>query len=418
MSAPGVVIVGGGHAGAQVAISLRDGGYGGPVTIVGNERGVPYQRPPLSKAFLLEKESEIGLRLRQPEFYRDHGVEILDGERVTEIDRNTRHIGTSGGARRNFTHLVLATGACNRALLVPGADLDGVVYLRTLGEARQLKQRLAKPCDIVVIGAGFIGLELAAVAAKLGARVSLVEATDRCMSRVVSPEVSSYFERQHRQRGVAFRFNDTVTCIHGSNGKVSSVETAGGASLKADIVIAAIGVAPCVELAERAGLAVQNGILVDDHLMTSDSSIFAVGDCAAYPNPFADAVVRLESVQNAVDHAKNVAAAICGRPKPFRAVPWFWSDQSEDKLQIAGIAHRSDQLTLIGDVALGRFSILRFRNDRLAAVESVNRVADHVAARKILQSGQPFRPDRVVPTLDLRAVANDNGAVGRTAAAT
>lgn len=406
MSGAGIVIVGGGQAGTQVAISLREGGYTGPVTIVSEESGLPYQRPPLSKAFLLEKADETSIRIRQPKFYHDHRIDIHEGRKVVEIDRDRKRVRLAGGGEIEYTHLVLATGARNRSLPVPGSDLNGVFHLRSLKDACQLRARLAASRDVVIIGAGFIGLEFAAVAAQRATRVSIVEATDRCMSRAVSPEAASYFERQHRRRGVVFKFKEAVDRINGTDGMVDSVETANGTRLKADLVLVATGVIPNTELAAAASLPVQNGVLVNEHLTTADPSVFAIGDCAAYPNGFANAIVRLESVQNAVDQAKTVATTIVGQAAPFRAVPWFWSDQSDDRLQIAGIAYPSDSRVVVGDETLGRFSVLCFRDDRLTAVESVNRTSDHVAARKLLQSGRRFCLANVAPNLDLRAVAN------------
>lgn len=388
MSGP-VVIVGTGQAGLQVALSLRAAGYPGEVTLVGDEPGLPYQRPPLSKAYLLGKVEEHGLHLRPADVLASQQIRLVVPERAIAIDRPGRRVQLASGAALIYEHLVLAMGTRNRKLPIPGADLDGVVSLRSLGDARGLRGRLASARHVVVVGAGFIGLEFAAVAAASGLRVHMVEAAARVMARAVSPEISAYFTRRHVERGVTFAFGASAKQVDGREGRVTGLQTADGMLIPADIVLVGIGVVPNAELAADAGLPVDNGVVVDQHLLTTDPAISAVGDCAAYPDMRLGAMTRLESVQNAIDHGKTVAARLCGRPAPYGSVPWFWSDQGPDKLQIAGLTNGADARIVKGDQSGDRFTVFCFRQGRLVGVETVNRPADHMAARKVLLHPTP-----------------------------
>lgn len=400
----GVVIVGAGQAAAQAALSLRDGGYQAPVTLVGEESEQPYQRPPLSKAYMLGKADEAALRVRQPDLYAAQDIRVVTGERVEAIDRASRRVSLACGGELAYDHLILATGARNRALPARGADLDGVFMLRTLEDARRLRARLTTARRAVVVGAGFIGLEFAAVAAKSGCAVEVIEAAERVMARAVSPFMSGFFAQAHRDMGVVFHFAEGVLAITGADGKGAEVHTTSCRRVAADLVVVGIGVIPNVELAEAAGLATGNGICTDADLLTSDPSISAIGDCASSPSPFADGPVRIESVQNATDQARAVARRLCGRPAPYGAVPWFWSDQGAHKLQIAGLGRPDDETLVLGDPSTGRFSVCRFHRGRLACVESVNRAADHMAMRKLLQSGgTPSMEVVATPGFDLKA---------------
>jgi len=395
VSRVGVIIVGGGQAGVQTALSLRELGYDRPVTIFNDEGHPPYQRPPLSKAFMTGKLGLEGLYFRNPDFFERSGI-FLEVDRVEAIDRVAKKVILRSGGSRDYAALVLATGSRNRTLNLPGAELDGVLSLRSLDDAVALRERLATARDIVIIGGGFIGLEFAAVASKAGAQVHVVEAAPRIMGRAVSPDISAYFTRRHIARGTTFSFGDTVLRINGKSGRVVSVETAREATLPADLVLIGVGIVPNVELAHEAGLATDNGIVVDEHLETSDPSISAIGDCAVYPNVFAGSMMRVESVQNAVDHGRTVAARLVGNRYAYASVPWFWSDQGEDKLQIAGISMNDDTRLVQGAPASGRFSVFLFRNNGLACVESVNRVADHMAARILLKTN---RLGRITPNM-------------------
>lgn len=390
-----IVIVGAGQAGLQVGISLRELGYEGAVSIVGDEPGLPYQRPPLSKAFLMGKVEEEGLHLRKRSVFDDLRLELAAPERVARIDREGHAVDLASGHTIPYRHLVLATGTRNLRLPVPGGELEGVVSLRSLDDARRLREHLAEVRTVVVVGAGFIGLEFAAVAAARGVQVHVMEAASRVMARVVSPEMSAYFLRRHTERGTIVSLNAAVTEIVGDGVRATGVRTGDGTVVPADLVLVGIGVRANDELARDAGLAVDRGVVVDDNLLTADPAISAIGDCAAHPNVHGEGLVRLESVQNAIDQAKTVAGRLAGRPAPYRATPWFWSDQGDDKLQIAGMTAGSDVRVKLGDEQQGRFAVFCFRQGRFAGLETVNRPADHLVARKVLASGLALDPDTV-----------------------
>ena len=405
-----VVIVGTGQAGLQVALSLRSEGYAGEVTLVGDEPGVPYARPPLSKAYLLGKVAEDGLHLRPAETLTGKGIRLAAPERVVAIDRSGRRVTLASGGSLPYDHLVLATGTRNRLPSIPGVDLAGVLSLRSLDDARRLKDRLASSRTVAIIGGGFIGLEFAAVASACGLRVNVIEAAPRVLARTVSSPVSDYLTRRHSERGVDFTLGAVVRSIEGTRDGTKQVRLGDGTLIPADLVLVATGVLPNTELAAEAGLPVDDGIVVDGHLTTADPFVSAIGDCAAHPNIHAGAMRRLESVQNAVDQAKAVAARLCGRPAPYGSVPWFWSDQDSDKLQIAGLNAGFDSTVITGDRPGGRFSVYCFRNERLAAVESVNRPGEHVAARRALTFGKlPRRSDVGRPDFDLKAWLLEGG---------
>ena len=401
----GVVIVGGGQAAFQVGASLRQLGYRAPVTIVGDEPSLPYGRPALSKSYLAGKIEADGLRLRPAAFYDEQGIVVRSGESATSIAREERQVVLASGDRLAYDHLVLATGARNRALPVPGHDLRGIYYLRTMGDADELKAELGRVASVVVIGAGFIGLEFAAVCAAAGIAVTVLEAATRVLARSTSPLMAATIQARHLDRGVRFAFGASVQAIEGSDRAVG-VRTNDGRMHPADLVLIGVGVLPNQELAARAGLVTSDGIVVDEHLVTSDPLISAVGDCAAHPSPHADgARVRIESVQSAVDGARCVAARLTGRPVPHVAVPWFWSDQGTDRLQIAGLAPSADRVVRRGMPDSGRFSVLLYQGTRLVAVESLNRPADHMLARRLLEVGIHPSPDQAGDsTFDLKSL--------------
>jgi 3-phenylpropionate/trans-cinnamate dioxygenase ferredoxin reductase subunit len=404
----GTVIVGTGQAGFQTAASLRSEGYAEPITLIGEEPHIPYNRPPLSKGFVLGKQDAESIELRPVSFYQNHQINLLCGERVVGISRAERQIEIASGGSLSYDSLVLAVGASNRKLPVPGADLDGVLYLRSLAEAIFIKKRIEDARQIVVVGGGFIGLELAAVACSLGKNVTVIEALPRVMARVVAPIISEFFRELHTSRGVKIICGATVREIHGSGGNVSEVVLSDGSVCPADLVMVGIGVTPNVELAEQAGLTVSNGIAVDEHLQTKDSSIFAIGDCAEYPNAFAGGRVRLESVQNAADQAQCAAMTIVGKRTKYNSLPWFWTDQYEIKLQMAGISGGHDQVVTRGNAEARKLSVFYFRNGKLIAVDSINRPVDHMIGRKLIASGASLSPEEAADeSVDLKRIPTD-----------
>jgi len=406
MSKPAVAIIGTGQAGFQAAASLRQGGFAGRIVMIGDEPVPPYQRPPLSKSYLAGESALDELWLRPESFYAQHEIDLVPGETVTAIDRRERRLRMASGGELSWDHLVLATGARFRPLAVPGAELDGVLPLRTLADADVLRERLDQAREVVVVGAGFIGLEFASVAIARGSAVHIIEVTRHPMGRVVSATISDFFTDAHRRWGAKVSLGTGVTRILGAGGGVSGVETTDGRHLPADLVLICIGVIPNSELARETALAVDNGIVVDEYLATEDRRILAIGDCANFPTPFAVGRVRLESVQNAVDQGRCVAAHIAGKPAPYDKVPWFWSDQGDLKLQIAGITVGHDEVVLRGDPESGHFSVFCYRAGRLIGVESVNQTADHVVARRLLAGDPKLTPEQAADeSYDLRAHA-------------
>lgn len=402
-----VAIVGAGLAGFQVASSLRDQNYPGRVLLIGDETHRPYHRPPLSKAFLSNAPEELSVAVRSDTFYTDKKIEVLTSTRAVSIDRAHRKLALDNGSVVDYEHLVLASGARNRPLHVPGYDLPGVFFLRHLDEARALRVRLHKAKKAVVIGAGFIGLEFAAAACKFGVAVTVLEVADRPMSRALSAPMSALFAREHANAGIRFLFSTQLKRLIDDEGRVAGVETMDGTVIDADLVLIGIGVIPNIELAATCNLELRNGIAVDANLATSDPYISAVGDCASYPSPFsAEGFVRLESVQNATDQARCVAARILGKPAPYAAVPWFWSDQGHLKLQIAGLTTGHDQTVVRGDLAGVSCSVFCFREGRLLGVETVNQPADHMAARRLLGGHGRISPAAAADeTVDLKQLA-------------
>jgi 3-phenylpropionate/trans-cinnamate dioxygenase ferredoxin reductase component len=409
MTSDGVLIVGAGQAGFQVAASLRAEGYEGPVTLIGDEPNLPYQRPPLSKGFMSGKQNIEATALRPLAFYQSHRIELMTGARVTEIDPVGSAVRLASGHQFPYGTLVLAVGARNRKLPIKGADLDGVCYLRTDAEAVNIQQRMENARDVVIVGGGFIGLELAAAARTLGKAVHVLEIQPRLMPRVVSPILSDFYRDVHRGQGVQISLGTGVSEIVGHQGEATTVVLSDGSVWPADLVLVGVGVVPNVELAVGAGLGVSNGIVVDERLRTGNENIYAVGDCTDHPNPFADPMAggraRIESVQNAVDQAKCVAAAIMGRAEDYRAVPWFWTDQFDIKLQMAGLSGGYGQVVMRGEPESRKFSVFYFRNGRLAAIDSVNRPGDHLAGRKLIGAGIPLTAEQAAdPSVDLKAL--------------
>jgi 3-phenylpropionate/trans-cinnamate dioxygenase ferredoxin reductase component len=401
-----VVIVGAGQGGLQVAASLRTLGFDGRVTLIGTETDLPYQRPPLSKAVLAGRAEPADATLRPEAFFAERSIDLLRGERVTTIRRAERRICLAVGGSIAYDHLVLATGAVNRRLALPGVELDGVLSLRTADEAVQLRARLQEADRVAIIGAGFIGLEVAAVACAAGRVVDVFEIAARPMGRVVSAHTSRFFAEAHRRSGVRLHLGTGVRRITGAGGRVTGVEVAEGMWSPADVVLVAVGIEPDDSLAAAAGLPVRAGVCVDQRLATPDPAISAIGDCARFPCRFAASPVVLESVQNAADQGRAVAGKLIGRDEPYAAVPWFWSDQGELRLQIAGLTVGARRTVVSGDPESGRFSALCFAGERLLGVESVGRPGDHVAARKLLAAAGGLTPAQASqPGFDLKAYA-------------
>lgn len=399
-----VLIIGAGQAGIQVADSLRTEGFTGAVTILNDEAHSPYQRPPLSKDYLGPESAAEPLPLRGPGFFESRDITLLAASAVS-VDTAARSVTLAGGTSLDYTHLVLATGAANRALPCPGADLEGVHALRTLTDAQRLQDSLATAHKVVVIGAGFIGLEFAAGARARGFEVTVLEFAPRPMGRALSATASGWFTTQHAQDGISLRLNEGVAAIHRDEDGLS-VESTTGTRYPADLVLYGVGVKPRTELAQNAGLEVENGIVVDAGLRASAPAVWAVGDCASFPCQDSGARMRLESVQNATDQGRHAARSIMGDASPYAQTPWFWSTQGAIRLQIAGVSEPGDEPVLLGDPEAGKFSIALLRNGILAAVESVNSPADHLAARKLVDRGLALAADEITaPGFSFKALA-------------
>ncbi|MGY1781940.1 NAD(P)/FAD-dependent oxidoreductase [Geodermatophilus sp. SYSU D01036] len=411
-----VVVIGSGQAGVGVAEGLRAKGSAASVTVVGGEAELPYERPPLSKDVLLGKATVDDVRLRGEQWYRSHDVDLRLATWAKRIDRDTRTVLLDDGDVLPYDHLVLATGSRPRRLPVPGADLDGVVCLSTPGDSTRLRQRLSRAEHVVIIGAGFIGLEVAAAASAAGHRPVVIELADRVLARVAGPALSAHVAARHVERGIDLRLGTGVIALRGGDGRVTAVVTSSGEVLPADLVLVGVGSSPVQELAVDAGLECRDGIVVDETLRTSDPAISAIGDCCRFP--LGDQPTRLESVQNAVDQARHVAARIAATAPfwaPYRQVPWFWSTQGDLKLQMVGVPERQDDEVLRGDPAGGRFSVFRFDGDRLTCVESVNHPSGHLAGRRLLAAGvSPTRAQAADPTCDLKALAAAGQVPART----
>jgi 3-phenylpropionate/trans-cinnamate dioxygenase ferredoxin reductase component len=398
-----VLIVGAGHAGFQLAASLRQHGFGERIGLINDEAHLPYQRPPLSKAYLKGEGRPDSLMFRPDKFYRDQNIELM-ADRAVSIDRGARRLLLASGAALDYGHLVLATGARNRLLDIPNANLKDVLYLRTLDESEALRQRITSGQRVVVIGAGFIGLEFAATARAKGLEVDVAELGARVMARAVTAEISQFFQDRHTAAGMRIHLGVQATSIESDGVNVTGVSLSDGRHVPADLVVVGVGVLPNIELAAQAGLSVAAGIIVNEQLLTSDPDISAVGDCALFASPRFGGSLRLESVQNASDHARCVAARLTGDAKTYDGLPWFWSDQGPDKLQIAGLTTGYDQVVVRGDPGQGSFSAFCYKSGQLVGIESINRASDHVFGRKILGLNRSIGPEQAADlSFDLKS---------------
>jgi 3-phenylpropionate/trans-cinnamate dioxygenase ferredoxin reductase subunit len=392
-----VVIVGAGHGGAQAAIALRQNGFAGTVLMIGREPELPYERPPLSKEYLAREKTFERITIRLEAFWAEKHITMLLGTEVTALDAAAHEATLGDGRKVRYGHLIWATGGDPRRLSCAGHDLAGVHAVRTRADVDQLMVELdAGAKRAVVIGGGYIGLEAAAVLTKLGCHVTLLEALPRVLARVAGEALSAFFEADHRAHGIDLRTSVQVDHIVGEGGKVSGVKLAEGTLLPADLVIVGIGIIPCVEPLRTAGAEGANGVMVDAECRTSLPDVYAIGDCAAHANAFADgAVIRLESVQNANDMGTTAAKSICGVGAPYHAVPWFWSNQYDLKLQTVGLSTGHDATVLRGDPATRSFSVIYLKAGKVIALDCVNMIKDYVQGRKLVEAGAVIAPEKL-----------------------
>lgn len=392
-----VAIAGAGHAAGQVVATLKQKKFDGTIMLVGEEPWLPYQRPPLSKKFLAGELDAERLHFKPQSFYDDPGIEVRLETRIDAIDRAKKSLCLSGDEMLAYDTLVIATGAQPRLLDVPGIGLEGIHYLRTIADVNAIRNQLAKGTRLAIVGAGYIGLEVAAVASQLGANVTVLEMEDRVMSRVVSPAISDFYQKEHAAHGVNIMLSTGVSGFSG-NRKVAAVDLSDGNQVAAELVVVGIGIVPNTALASDAGLEVDNGIVVDDHCRTSDPDIFAVGDCTQHPNEILGYRVRLESVHNAVEQAKTAASNICGEDTCYAQVPWFWSDQYDLKLQIAGLSQGYDQVIVRGDPDSRSFACLYLRDGQLIAVDAVNDPKNFMQSKALIAAHATIDPELLADT--------------------
>ena len=397
----GVVIIGAGHAAGQAAASLRQAKYAGDITIVGDEAHIPYQRPPLSKAYLKGDQSADKVYLRAESFYADRDIAMKLSTRATAIDTTAKTVALSSDETLHYDHLLISTGSRPRKLSIDGSDLPGIHYLRTMDDVDGLRDGMQADANLVIVGGGYIGLEVAAVGRELGLNVHVLEMEERILQRVTTPEMSAYYHQLHEGRGVNIHTNTAVTGFAG-DGKVQEV-LCGDKRFPADIVIVGIGIIPNTELAEAAGIVCDNGIVVDDHCCTSDPNVYAAGDCTNHPNPLLDRRLRLESVPNAMDQARVSTANMLGDDKTYAAIPWFWSDQYELKLQMVGFSADGDAQVLRGDMANNQFAIFYLKDGKVVAADAVNSPKEFMLCKQLV--GKSADPAMLAdPEADLKAL--------------
>ena len=408
-----VLIVGAGHAGAQAAISLRQRNHGGTIALLGDEPSLPYERPPLSKEYLSGNKPFERILLRPATFWGDRAITLRPGLTVASVDAEAHRVTTATGGVIGYGTLIWATGGAPRRLTCAGHDLMGVHSVRTRADVDRMIAELPSVQRVVVIGGGYIGLEAAAVLTKLGKHVTLVEAQDRVLARVAGEPLSRFYEAEHRAHGVDLRTGVAVSCIEGADGAASAVRLADGELLECQMVIVGIGIVPTVAPLLAAEAAGDNGVLVDGHCRTTLPDVFAIGDCAAHANAFANgATIRLESVQNANDQATTVAKMLTGAPERYHAVPWFWSNQYDLKLQTVGLSTGYDEAVLRGDPAERSFSVIYLKAGRVIALDCVNRVRDYVQGRAlVVGSVHADSTSLADPTIDLKTIRAEDEVV-------
>lgn len=397
------IVIGASHGGSQVVASLRQQGWEGEIVLIGEEPWLPYHRPPLSKTFLAEDKAIEDILIRPEAAYVKAAVDLRLSSRVVAIDGAAPSATLEDGSVIEGTYLVLATGAVARHLPIPGAELAGVHVLRNAADVGAIKQRARAGRCAVIIGGGYIGLETAASLRKLGMTVTLLEAEERVLARVTGPEISAFYERVHGEEDVEILTGAMAAEIVG-DAEVSAVRLRDGRTIDADLVIVGVGILPATTLAEDAGIAVDDGIVVDEQCQSSMPGIFSVGDCARHFNSFYQRSVRLESIQNATDQAKTAAAAMCNKPAPKAVIPWFWSDQYDIKLQIAGLSQGFDQIVVRGSLDEGRsFAAFYYKDEALIACDAVNRPKEFMLAKKVLSEGKSIPAIRVSDeSIDIR----------------
>jgi 3-phenylpropionate/trans-cinnamate dioxygenase ferredoxin reductase component len=391
-----VVIAGAGHAAGQLVTSLKQQKFAGQIVLVGDEPYLPYQRPPLSKKFLSGDMPAERLYVKPASFYEDPQVELRLATRISEIDRGNKTLKTNNGAIA-YDKLILALGSRVRRLDIEGADLDGVHYLRNIADVDGIHAELQNKKNAVIVGAGYIGLEVAAVICQLGLDVTVIEMADRVMSRVVSPEISDFYQIEHSTQGVKLRLSTSITAFRG-DGRIDAVETADGELIPADFVVIGVGIVPNTELATHADIIVADGIVVNDQCQTNDPDIFAVGDCTSHPNSIYGRQLRLESVHNAVEQAKTAASNICGKEVHYSQVPWFWSDQYDLKLQISGLSTGYDDVVIRGNPADRSFACLYLKDGKLIATDAINSPKEFVQSKALIAARKVVDRDKLADT--------------------
>jgi 3-phenylpropionate/trans-cinnamate dioxygenase ferredoxin reductase subunit len=379
----GIVIIGGGQGAGQAAASLRQLGYEGTVTILGEEAFPPYQRPPLSKQYLSGEMPLERVYVRAQKFYTDKDIDLRTNTRVTALDVETKTVTTEAGEAISYDKLMIATGSRPRKLNIGGSDLEGIHYLRTIADVDGIAKAMKTAKNLVIVGGGYIGLEVASVAATSGLNVSVLEMEDRILQRVTTPEMSAYYDQLHSGRGVNIMTNTGVSGFEGSSDGCVEKVLCGDTSIEADLVIVGIGIIPNIELAADAGITCDNGIVVDDHCQTSNPDVYAIGDCSNHPNPILNRRLRLESVPNAMEQARVACANICGGDKIYAAIPWFWSDQYELKLQMVGFSSDGDTQVLRGDQSANQFAIFYLKDGAVVAVDAVNSPREFMICKQL-----------------------------------